>query len=156
MEEFVTEVGLRLAYILLFLSVCTALFFVIRTLTANIKQAAVVFGLDMVLILTALGTENYALLIWGAAVTYIILVYSAIKQKNTSAYVSLGGVLVMFVVFLIGYSSASDEVTAKAASLGVTAAQSKMIGGMISTGISLFVIAAVTAFVGSIYTMIKR
>lgn len=156
MELFFADVVLRVGYVLLVLCVSAAMFFVLRTMTKTILETVAVFGFLALSIILGLMLDSSATLIAGGLLTYVWLIVTSFLQKNTTAYISLAGIMVLLVTFIICYSVAGDEVTPKFASFGVTAGISKFIGGMINTTIVLMVMASITGFAASVYTMLKR
>jgi len=154
--EIVADILLRLAYVLLALSVGSAVFFVLRSLCRNIIETVIVFAF-LLLCYTIGGLVGSAgIMIAGVILTYVWLVITSILQKNQGAYTSLAGVAVLLITFLICYAVAGDEVTERYASFDITPAISKFIGGMINTVIVLIFLAVGTGFIASIYTALKR
>ena len=93
----------------------------------------------------------YALL--GLAVLAVIILPIINAVGNPKSLVSGAiGLVVILVVFGIGYSIASAEVTATYSKFGIDAGLSKYVGGIISTTYILVVI----AIVGIAYTEISK
>lgn len=155
-ELFFADYVLRAGYVLLVLCVSSAMFFVLRTLTKTIVETVAVFAFLALSVILGLWLENNTLLIIGGIGTYVWLIVTSFMQKNTTAYVSLAGVFILLVTFIICYSAAGDDLTPKAMSLGVTRPVSKFIGGIINTTIVLMGMATLAGFSASVYTMLKR
>lgn len=156
MELFFADIVLRAGYVMLVLCISAAMFFVLRTLTKTILETVAVFGFLALSIILGLWFESNMLLIVGGLGTYVWLIITSFLQKNTTAYVSLAGVFILLVTFIVCYTAAGDELTPKAISLGITAGVSKFIGGLINTTVVLMAMATVVGLSISVYTMLKR
>lgn len=97
---------------------------------------------------------GYVLLVLGVIVALGFSVQSVLSDVQ-GAKTSVIGVIVLVVVFLIGYAMADDNV-AGYEKYGITAGTSKFVGALIHSGFILFVMGIIVGVVGQIYTMIKR
>lgn len=93
----------------------------------------------------------YALLGLAAFAAIVLPLINAIGNPR-SLIKGLLGLVVILIVFGIGYSIASSEVTATYSKFGIDSGMSKYIGGIISTTYMLLVI----ALVGIVFTEISK
>jgi len=93
----------------------------------------------------------YALLGLAALAAIILPLINAIGNPR-SLITGAIGLVVILVVFGIGYSVAGSEVTATYSKFGIDAGMSKYIGGIISTTYMLLVI----AIIGIVFTEISK
>lgn len=82
----------------------------------------------------------------------IILPLKNAVQAPKQLVKSAMGIGALVIVFLISYALSTPEMTAKAATHGVTETSSKMIGA----GLTMFYIALVASAIGLIYSEIKK
>lgn len=94
---------------------------------------------------------SYFLFFVALGATIILPLLNAIKNPS-GMFKSLLGVGGLVVLFVVSYAVSGDEVSAKAASLGVDAAGSKMIGA----GLVLFYIVFIVSVIGVIYSEINK
>lgn len=94
---------------------------------------------------------SYFLFFVALGATIILPLIHAIKNPSglLKSLLGVGGLVVLFVV---AYTTSGDEVTAKAASLGVDAASSKMIGA----GLMMFYIIFIVSVIGIVYSEINK
>lgn len=93
----------------------------------------------------------YALLGLAALAAIILPLINAIGNPR-SLITGAIGLVVILIVFGIGYSVAGSEVTATYSKFGIDAGMSKYIGGIISTTYMLLVI----AIIGIVFTEISK
>ena len=92
------------------------------------------------------------LLFFLAVVALVVLpVMNALKEPKEMVK-SAGGIGILVAVFLISYVLSGDEVTLKAASLGVTAGSSKMIGA----GLIMLYIIFIISVIGLFYSFLNK
>lgn len=94
---------------------------------------------------------SYFLLIAALGTAIALPLLNAIKSPSTFVK-SLAGVGGLVVIFVISYALANDEVSPKAASLGVDANGSKMIGA----GLTMLLIVFIVAAIGVIYSEVNK
>lgn len=102
-----------------------------------------------------------SLISWGMYFAYFLFAIALIAgiilplvksiQSPKELLKSAAGVIVLVVVFLIGYGISSDEVTLTTATYGITPASSKLIGGGLITLYIVFLIAAA----GLVFSMVN-
>lgn len=91
-------------------------------------------------------------LIFAAVASIVILPLMNALKAPKELVKSGAAFAVLIVVFLIAYSISGDEVTLKTASLGTTAASSKMIGA----GLIMLYVVLSTAMIGLVYSFFHK
>lgn len=103
-----------------------------------------------------------SLISWGLYFAYFLFAIALISgiilplvksmQSPKDLLKSAAGVIVLVVIFLIGYGMSSDEVTLTTATYGITPASSKLIGGGLITLYIMFLVAVG----GLIFSMVNN
>ncbi len=97
----------------------------------------------------------YILIIAGAAAAILGPIITSLSNPK-SLLKTLIGIVVLGVVFFIGYSLSGSEVTPKYIEYGVTSeSSSKLIGGVLSMMYILLIVALISALVGWIMKLVK-
>lgn len=94
---------------------------------------------------------SYLLFIIALGAAIVLPLVNAIKSPSTFVK-SLAGVGALVVVFGISFALANDEVSPKAASLGIDATGSKLIGA----GLTMLLFVFIAAAIGVIYSEINK
>ncbi|MDH5396897.1 MAG: hypothetical protein OEX02_02035 [Cyclobacteriaceae bacterium] len=95
------------------------------------------------------------LVVVASATAVIMPVINSLDNPKSLLY-SLGGLVLIGLIFLIGYGIASDEVTAKYISYDVTTpTMSKLIGGGLETTYMLLTIACIGIVFSEVYKALK-
>ncbi len=94
---------------------------------------------------------GYTFIIVAVAAAIVLPLINALKSP-AGLLKSLAGVAGLVVVFLIAYAMSGSDVSARAASLGVTATGSKLIGA----GLAMFYIVFAVSLIGVVFSEINK
>lgn len=95
---------------------------------------------------------TYALLAIGVVAAIIMPLYQAVTSNPKSLVRASIGVGFLLIVYLIGYSISSDEVTPIYTEFGVDAGTSQIVGGLL---IAMYLL-MIVAIVGILFTEVSK
>jgi glucan phosphoethanolaminetransferase (alkaline phosphatase superfamily) len=116
--------------------------------TTSLKDAkSVNFGFNLTFALVAI-----------AVASILVLVIVGLKNKPMSALVSLGGLVLLGILFAIGYASDAGELVPSytKGEIITTETASKLVGGVLNATLYVLIAAVIFSFVTSIRDLINK